>query len=178
MRITATFLVLTGLAAATGAAQAKQSEVEIGTSVGVTILSRSGTSATVIGIPAGVGPVAQPSIYATFFPTPSVMIEPQLGLTHVSSSGSSATMVDLGAQLGYLVTPAERGSAYVAANVGWQSISDFGSIHGVGVGGALGYRARVGRGAAVRFEARYRHWMGDFDGLNEIGFGIGLGGII
>jgi len=30
----------------------------------------------------------------------------------------------------------------------------------------------------VRFEGRYRHWLGDFDGLNEFGFVVGLGGII
>ncbi|HEV2751824.1 MAG TPA: outer membrane beta-barrel protein [Gemmatimonadales bacterium] len=179
MRITAAFLVLTCFAVATSAAQATQSEVEIGTSLGVTTYSRSGSSSvTVIGVPAGVGPAAQPSIYATFFVTPSVMIEPQLSFAHLSGSGSSTTMVDLGAQLGYLVTPSERSSPYVAANVAWQTISDVSSFHGVGVGGALGYRARIGRGFAVRFEARYRHWMGDFDGLNEIGFGIGLGGII
>jgi hypothetical protein len=177
MRIIAAFLTLTCFAAAASPAQAKQS-VEIGTSLGVTIYSGSGPSATVIGVPAGLGPAAQPSIYATFFATPSVMIEPQMSLAHISSSGSSTTMFDMGAQLGYLVTPAERGSPYVAANVAYQTISDFSSFHGFGVGGALGYRARVGRGFAVRLEARYRHWMGDFDGLNEIGFGIGLGGII
>ena len=177
MRIIAALLTLTCVAAAASSAQAKQS-VEIGTSLGVTIFSRSGNSATLIGVPAGLGPAAQPSIYATIFATPSVTVEPQLAFAHLSGSGSSTTIMDLGAQLGYLVTPTERSSPYVAANVAYQIISDFGSLHGVGVGGALGYRARVGRGFAVRFEARYRHWMGDFDGLNEIGFGIGLGGII
>jgi len=177
MRIITAFLTLTCFAAAASPAQVKQS-VEIGTSLGVTIYSRAGNSATLIGVPAGVGPAAQPSIYATFFATPSIMIEPQVSFSHISGSGSSATMFDLGAQLGYLVTPAERSSPYVAANAAYQTISDFSSIHGFGVGGALGYRARVGRGLAVRVEARYRHWMGDFEGLNEIGFGIGLGGII
>ena len=177
MRRIAVFLALTCFAAAASSAQAKQS-VEIGTSLGVTIFSQSGHSATVIGVPAGLGPAAQPSIYATMFATPSVMVEPQLALAHLSESGRSTTMMDLAVQLGYLVTPAERSSPYVAANVAYQILSDFGSFHGVGVGGALGYRARVGRGLAVRFEARYRHWLGDFDGLNEIGFGIGLGGII
>ncbi|HKW40389.1 MAG TPA: outer membrane beta-barrel protein [Gemmatimonadales bacterium] len=177
MRVTAAFLVLTCLAAATAAAQEKQS-VEIGTSLGVTTLSRSGSTATVVGAPASLGPAAQPSVYATIFATPSVTIEPQLGLTHVSGSGSSLTMVDMGAQVGYLFTPAERGSPYLAANAAYQTVSGFSSVHGVGVGGALGYRVRIGRGFAVRLEGRYRHWMGDFDGLNEIGFGIGLGGII
>jgi Outer membrane protein beta-barrel domain len=177
MRITAAILVLTCSVAAATAAQERQS-VEIGTTLGVTIVSRSGSSATVIGAPAALGPAAQPSVYATIFATPSVTIEPQLGLIHVSGSGSSVTMFDLGAQLGYLVTPAVRGSPYVAANVAYQTVSDFSSLHGVGVGGALGYRVRVGRGVAVRLEGRYRRWLGDFDGLNEIGFGVGLGGIL
>jgi len=45
--------------------------------------------------------------------------------------------------------------------------------------------AVVRRGRVVLFcdvarplEGHYRRWLGDFDGLNEIGFGIGLGGII
>jgi Outer membrane protein beta-barrel domain len=177
MRITAAILVLTCSAAATAAAQEKQS-VEIGTSLGVTIFTGSGPTVTAIGAPAAFGPAAQPSVYATIFATPSVTIEPQLGLMHVSGSGTSITMVDVGTQVGYLVTPAERGSPYVAANVAYQTVSDFSSLHGVGVGGALGYRVRVGRGLAVRLEGRYRHWMGDFHGLNEIGFAVGLGGIL
>ncbi len=178
MRITAAILVLTCSAAATAPAQEKQS-VEIGTSLGVTVFTRSGSpSTTVIGAPASLGPAAQPGIYATIFATPSVTIEPQLGFTHVSGGGATVTMVDLGAQVGYLATPAEHGSAYVAANIAYQAVSDFTSFHGVGVGGALGYRVRVGRGAAVRLEGRYRHWMHDFDGLNEIGFAVGLGGIL
>lgn len=178
MRITAAFLVLTCLGLGTGVAQTKQS-AEIGTSFGVTVLSRSGTSSlTAIGIPAGVGAAVQPSIYATIFATPSVIVEPQVSFSSLSSGGSSVTTVDLGAQVGYLFAPGARNSAYVAANGAFQSLSDGTSFSGFGVGGAVGYRMRVGSGFAVRLEARYRHWLGDFDGINEIGFGIGLGGIL
>jgi hypothetical protein len=82
-------------------------------------------------------------------------------------------------QTGYMFTPLERHSGYVAANVGLQHFGgDIGSATGVGFGGTLGYRVRVGVGFAIRFEGRFRHWVADFDGINEIGFGIGLGGII
>ncbi len=55
MRITATLLALTCFTAASSPAQAKQS-VEIGTSLGVTLYSGSGPSATVIGVPGLPGP--------------------------------------------------------------------------------------------------------------------------
>ena len=180
MRTAATLLLLSCFAAAASRGQSSQS-VEIGTSLGVTVITSSGASATVIGIPAGVGPMAWPSLYATVFATPSVMFEPQVSFARASASGSdgATTLLNLGAQLGYLVTPAQRSSPYLAAGVAYQLVSDSYSSHGgVGVGGALGYRVRIGRGFAVRFEGRYRHWTGDFDGLDEIGFGIGLGGII
>src|SRR5690349_2108582 len=99
MRIPPASRVLTCSAAATAGAQEKQS-VEIGSSLGVTIFTRSGSTVTAIGAPAAFGPAAQPSVYATIFATPSVTIEPQLGLTHVSGSGSSLTMLDLGTQVG------------------------------------------------------------------------------
>jgi hypothetical protein len=110
------------------------------------------------------------------------MFEPQLSFLSLSSGGSSVTAFDLGVQLGYLATPAEPNSAYVAANAAWQTYSAggaYGNSHsGLGLGGAVGYRMRVGAGFAVRLEARYRRWHGDFNGLNEVGFGIGLGGIL
>jgi hypothetical protein len=90
----------------------------------------------------------------------------------------ASTILGLGAQVGYLLTPAERHSAYVAANVAYQSLSRYGES-GEGIGGALGYRMRVGAGFAVRVEARYRHWVGSaFSGVSEVGVSLGLGGIL
>jgi hypothetical protein len=161
-------------------AHAQKPSAEIGTALGVTILSQSGTSLTHVGVPAAGGPLAQPSIYATIFTSPSVMFEPQLQFLSISSGGRTTTAFDLGVQLGYLATPAERNSGYMAANAAWQTFSTGGgySQNGLGLGGAIGYRMRVGAGFAVRLEARYRRWLGGFNGLNEVGFGMGLGGII
>lgn len=181
MRITTVFLGLTYFAVTAAAAQEKQS-VEIGTSLGVTVLSQSGETFTAVGAPVAQGPVpvfGQGTLYATIFAGRSLMIEPQVSFSHLSDASTSVTLVGLGSQVGYLFTPVERGSPYVAANVGLQHLSlDGGSATGLGIGGSVGYRMRVGPGFAVRFEGRYRRWLGDFDGLNEFGLGIGLGGII
>lgn len=183
MRTLAALLSCSLLGATVVAAQ-ENPGAEIGTSLGVTILSQSGTSVTHIGIPAGLGPVAQPSIYATIFASPSVTIEPQVGFSHVSSSGATLTFVDLAAQLGYWFTPGQNASPYLAASLAYQSLSQtssFGSTStnsGPGVGGEIGYRIKVGTGFAIRFTARYRRWFSDFKDLNEFGVAMGLGGLI
>ena len=181
MRI-GTALLCLSCSAATVAAQEKKQSVEIGTSLGVTVLSQSGETFTTVGAPVAQGPVplfGQATLYATIFATPSVMIEPQLSFSHLSGGGSSLTLIGGAANIGYLFTATERASPYVAASLGVESLSgDLGSASGVGLGGSVGYRLRAGAGFAVRFEGRYRHWLGDFDGLNEFGFVIGLGGII
>jgi hypothetical protein len=183
MRTVAALLSCSLLGATIVAAQEKPG-AEIGTSLGVTILSQSGTSVTHIGIPAGLGPVAQPSIYATIFVSPSVTIEPQVGFSRISSSGATLTFVDLAGQLGYWFTPRQKASAYLAASLAYQSLSQsspFGGTtknSGPGAGGEIGYRIKVGTGFAVRLTARYRRWFSDFKDLNEFGFAIGLGGLI
>src|SRR2546422_11670674 len=76
--------------AATAAAQEKKQSVEIGTSLGVTVLSQSGETFTTVGVPVAQGPVplfGQATLYATIFTTPSVMIEPQLSFSHLSGGG-------------------------------------------------------------------------------------------
>lgn len=182
MRTAAPQLALICLAATAAAAQQKQASAEIGTSLGVTIISASGGSITTVGIPVDAGPLpllARPAIYASIFATPSVMVEPQVAFANISGgSGDDFTFVLVGAQVAYLFRPAQRTSAYVGANAAFQQVSGVGTLNGLGVGGALGYRFRVGSGFAVRLEGRYRRWLNDYDGLNEIGFAIGLGGII
>jgi hypothetical protein len=180
MRRVAALLFATCAAANAANAQAQNPSAEIGTSLGVTILSQSGTSLTHLGVPVGSGPLVQPSLYATIFTSPSVMFEPQVSVLSVSTQGRTTTAFDLGVQLGYLATPAARNSGYVAANAAWQTFSTGGgySQTGLGLGGAVGYRMRVGAGFAVRLEARYRRWLGGFSGLSEFGIGMGLGGIL
>lgn len=178
-----TLVALTCVAVATAQGQGqKKPSAEIGMAVGVTILSASGSTITSVGIPTDNGALplfSRPAIYTTFFATPSLMIEPQLSFANVSGSGSSFTMLLLGAQVGHLFTPDRRKSAYVAANAAFQTVSASGSsASGPGLGAAIGYRFAVGKGLSLRLEGRYRRWLSDFDGINEIGIALGIAGII
>ncbi len=161
--------------------QAKTSGAEVGTSIGLTVLSVSGGggSVTHFGLP-GEGIQASPAVYATFFASPSVMIEPQIAFSLLSGGGSTLTSLGLAFQVGYLFTPLQPGSAYVAANGAFQTVSlsgGGGSLSGPGFGAALGYRFKVKDHLAVRVDGRYRRWFSDYKDLNEIGFGLGLGAI-
>ena len=158
------------------AAQAKPT-AEIGTSLGVTVLSASGGSATHIGIP-GDGIQASPTIYLSLFASPAVMVEPQLAFTSLSGGGVTLTSIGIALQVGYLFSPSQPGSGYLTANGAFQTVSTGGggpSINGPGLGAGLGYRFKVKNSLAIRADARYRRWFSDFDGLNEFGFGLGLG---
>src|SRR2546428_4718763 len=110
MRIGAALLCLI-CSAATAAAQEKKQSVEIGTSLGVTVLSQSGETFTTVGVPVAQGPVplfGQATLYATIFATPSVMIEPQLSFSHLSGGGSSPTLIGGAAHLRRRLTAPER----------------------------------------------------------------------
>lgn len=173
-------VVLVCGASAAGAQGARtRTNAEVGTAVGVTILSVSGGggSLTHVGAP-GDGIQASPTLYATIFASPSLMVEPQLAFSLLSGGGQTLTSVGLAFQLGYLFSPAEQGSPYVAANSAFQTVSlsgGGGSVSGPGFGGAVGYRVKARNNLAVRFDARYRRWFSDYKDLNEIGFGVGLG---
>ncbi len=173
-------LLLTSLIIVPWMAATAQSKgtAEIGSSLGVTVLSANGSSLTHIGVP-GAGVAASPTLYLSYI-SANVMVEPQLSLAIISGGGSTQTALGAAMQFGYLFTPGQRGSGYVEVNAALQSFKPrFGSSEtGTGFGGGLGYRTRVGQGLAIRFDARYRHWLGALDGLNEIAFGIGFAGIL
>lgn len=182
MRVMTPLLSLTVLLLTAVGAQEPRQSAEIGTSLGVTILSASGGSITTVGMPVDAGPLplfARPAIYATIFATPAMMIEPQVAFANISGGSSdNFTMLLVGGQFAYLIKPVKRNSPYIGANAAFQTLSAGGTISGLGLGGALGYRVRIGAGFAMRLEGRYRRWLNDFDGINEIGIAIGLGGII
>lgn len=148
--------------------------------MGVTIVSQSGAnSITHVGVPGGIGPLAtfSPVLYASFFATPSIMVEPQVSFSSTSSGGITDTFFWIAGQVAYLFAPRQAGSAYVGANVAYQTASETGSpsVNGPGFGGELGYRFKVKNSLAIRFNGRYRRWFSDFKDVNEIGFAMGLG---
>src|SRR2546428_2035225 len=172
MRI-GTALLCLSCSAATAAAQEKKQSVEIGTSLGVTVLSQSGGTFTTVGAPVAEGRIplfGQATLYATIFATPSVMIEPQLSFSHLSGGGSSLTLIGGAANIGYLFTATERASPYVAASLGVESLSgDLGAASGVGLGGSGGYRPRARAGLALRVEGPHRPRLGGFHRLDQVG---------
>lgn len=154
-----------------------QASSELGTTLGLVVLHQT-ASITYITGPGG-GMLANPTLYYTYFSARGPLIEPQLGFTFVSSSGGTARRILLALQIGTLQHPAARGSTYAAVNIGLISADGGGSgSTAFAIGAAGGYRARVGRGLAVRGEARYRRWLGYLDGLNEYGLVLGIAGII
>ena len=173
-------LLLASAVAAQGKLSPKPS-AEVGTMLGVTIVSQSGFStSTHVGVPGGIGPAPlfSPMLYATFFASPSVMVEPQLAFSTTSGGGESATFFTFVGQIGYLFTPSASGSAYVAANGAFQTANaGGGTVSGPGFGAALGYRFKVKSSLAIRLDGRYRRWFSDFKDVNEIGFGLGLGAL-
>jgi hypothetical protein len=152
--------------------------VEIGTNFGMTVLTRDQSTFTHIGIPRQ--GVLGPIVYASFFPG-RVLLEPQLGWSFINyEGGRSATALGLGAQIGYLFNGSEVNSGFLAVNVAfayerisggyWPDVNtDF------AIGGDIGYRFLVGGGIGMRAEVGYRHWK-DVE-LNEVTFGMGIGGI-
>ncbi len=182
MRQILALITALSFAGAIAAAQEKPT-AEVGTSVGVTILTQSGQSSiTHVGVPAGAGPIApfSPMVYASFFATPEVLVEPQVSFSSTSSGGTTTTFFFFAAQVGYLFTPAQKGSPYVAVNGAFQTVSPGGgasSSNGPAVGGEVGYRFKVRNSVAVRVNGHYRRWFSDFKDMNEIGFALGLGAI-
>jgi hypothetical protein len=174
LRILSAGLLLSS-SAVVASAQATPS-AEVGTFVGVTVLTASsGPSVTQIGIPGG-GLRASPTLYATLFASRSVMVEPQLAFSSVSGGGQTLTSLGVALQLGYLFTPARTGSPYVAANGAFHSLSGGGpTASSEGVGVALGYRFTVKNDVAIRADARYRRWLSTYTPFNEIGMALGVG---
>lgn len=171
IRIILAALVVPAIAAAQG-----KPMVEVGTHLGVTIQSVSGSSLTHFGAP-GQGILGQPTIYATVFAGDALMLEPQVALNIISGGGSTVTSVGLGADIGYLLKGPTTNSPFIAASGAFQSVSGGGSsTSDEAVGAKVGYRILIGSSVGVRVEAGYRRWF-DSD-INEITAGIGIGGVI
>ena len=153
---------------------------EIGTSVGVTILSAFGESTTHIGIPGGIGPVStfSPMLYATIFASPSVFVEPQMSISMTSGGGQTLTSTAIAGQVGYLFSTNTQASPYVAVGGAFYRLGNGSSASGPGLGGEIGYRFTVRSNLAIRMNGRYRRWFSDFSELNEFGFGLGLGAVL
>ena len=168
--------------AADSSALPEGTSFEIGTLLGISFLANDAgiteQTATSISAP-GYGIFASPTIYVSVVNN-SLLFEPQFSLMHLSGSNAKTTSaVGLGISVGYLTQPRSRQSPYVAAGASFISLNDAGSHQqGPALGVEGGYRWKVGPGFAVRVSGRFRRWFGDLKQINELGFGVGLGGLI
>lgn len=171
MAVVTAMLLARGVAVAQG-----QPIVEIGTNLGVAIQNAGGSTLTHFGAP-GQGILGQPTIYASVYAGPSMLVEPQIALNIISSEGETATTVGLGGQVAYAFSGTSTNSGYLAGTAGFQTVSGGGfSDSDFGAGAKIGYRVLIGTSVGVRFEGGYRRW---FDSeLNEFSIGVGVGGII
>ncbi len=151
--------------------------VEIGTRLGVTVESAHGATLTHVGAP-GSGIVGQPTIYASFFATPNMFVEPEIAFNVVTGLGQTATSIGGLLSLGYLSSWDARSAPFIAGTFGVERMSEGGYSHTEAtVGGRIGVRLLASQAFAVRIEGGYRRWLGSSN-ENEITFGIGLGGVL
>ena len=168
-------ILLGGLVLAGSAAPASN-PIELGAMLGGGIYFTSGQTIYSFGAPGapiGVGITSTSSVYATFFASRSVMVEPQMGFSLLHAQGSTYTEERFAEQIGFLLSADRTGSPYLAANFAQAFGKD--QDASVGIGGGIGYHTVCRGGLAVRFEAQYRRWLSN-GGYNEIRAGIGLGG--
>lgn len=159
-----------------GEAENRNAEVGVGI-VGLSVYSQEGETITVLGAPNGT--VFTPAaVYASFFVTPRLALEPQLGVVYVSGDDESFHIATFAGQVGYFFKGKERPSPYVFGrgsftNAGGAGDSDTSSSFG----GGLGYRFPLGGRALLRLEGRFDHRLeGDFDsGANTFSVSLSLG---
>lgn len=175
MRTSLTLLVTSAFLSSAALAQ-QEKDVEIGTALGVTLtIPRGGDAELFAGVPGAGTLLGAPSIYATFFPSPTVMVEPQLAFEY-NSLGEEAVISPM-LQLGYLFTPDANASGYVAANGGGFFRTESGAANSASLGAGIGYRTKVSTGAAFRIELLYRRWLADSYKLNDISLRFAFGAV-
>lgn len=170
-----TLALLAALAAPARATAQGKPIVEIGTNLGLTVVSSNGESITHFGIP-GQGILGQPTIYASFYAGKSLLVEPQVALNIVHVSGETTSTLGFAGQVGYHFKGTGVNSFYLAGNLAVQHSSGGGDSTDEGLGAKIGYRVLAGSSVGIRFEGGYRRWFDSH--LNEFTLGMSIGGIL
>ena len=169
-------MLLTASALLATAALAQEPGVEIGAAFGVTLTIPEGGDAEMFaGVPGAGTLLGLPSLYATFFPSPSYMVEPQLAFEY--NSLTEGAVISPMLQLGYLFTPGAKASGYAAVNGGGFFRTESGASNSGSIGAGFGYRVRVSSGAAFRMEALYRRWLGESYKLSDVVLRFAFGAV-
>jgi hypothetical protein len=175
--------LLLALAMATVPTALGAQSTEVGMASGLSVFTAEGEDLTIFGLPGDGLFLPTANVYATFFATPELAVEPQLGVVVVDGGGNTEWIGRFGAQLGYHFSGGDVSSPYAAANGAWIRDSDENSNFSLGA--AVGYRVLLPPGLALRFEAGYARWfIGGGDevfqpaDLNQFRVGIGIGGLV
>jgi len=156
-----------------------QGGVEIGASLVNGTVGLGDASVSTIGIPSGGLALLSPGVYASVFLGRQVAVEPQLGLVWASFDGDSAYLLNVLGQVDYFVRGTDRPSPYVfgAAGVISQTDADY-TPKSFGIG--AGYRMLAGDRLTFRFDGRYTHFTGQFEGDDgdALIFTLSIGGVL
>jgi hypothetical protein len=156
---------------------AEHPSFEIGTRVGVTALLAN-TDQTVANGPGG-GPMAQPVLDLSWFPSSVLRTQLQVGGSFVTPSlGPHQTNLVFALQAEYGMSGFGTNTPFVGLNLAYQYL-DTGTpptTNDVALGSALGYRWLPLGYLALTLEARYRYW---FDrNIHEVGGALGFGVVL
>ena len=159
-----------------GEVEDRKAEVGVGI-VGVAVYTQDGETITTVGAPNGTF-FTPAAVYASFFVSPRLALEPQLGLVYFSGDDSSFHVATFAGQVDYFFKGKQRPSPYIFGrgsllNAGGEGESDT----SWSAGGGLGYRIPVGGRALLRFEGRFDHrFEQEFDsGANTFSVSVSLG---
>lgn len=170
--------VITLAPAALRAGEPEDRKAELGVGiVGLSVYSQEGETITTLGAPHATF-LTPATLYASFFVTRRLALEPQLGVVYFSGDDSSFHIATFAGQVDYLFKGREQRSPYVfgrgsLTNAGGEGDSDTTSS----LGGGLGYRIPLGGRALLRFEGRFDHrFEQDFEsGANTFSASLSLG---
>jgi hypothetical protein len=137
-------------------AEDRKAEVGVGM-VGLSVYSTGSETVTVVGAPHATF-FAPATIYASFFVSRRLALEPQAGVIFLSQNGGSYHLATFAGQVDYFFKDRQRSSPYVfgrgsLTTIGGDEESDTSSS----LGGGLGYRFPVGGRALLRVEGRFDH---------------------
>jgi hypothetical protein len=170
--------IAASLMAAVPPASAQSSKgVELGASLmNLSIVKPTGGGSTqkLFGMPTGTLGIGGPGVYATFFATRHIGIEPQATLLVLSVGGDSSHVVNIAGQLDYFTAGHAVSSPFLFASAGVIDISAM-STNPKTVGAGLGYRWRMGGRLCIRVDGRYNHLTDD--GGNMVAFNVSIGGL-